>query len=256
MSGLERERAARKARQVPFATMRADALLLAAINLPPVALRAYWIANATWTPSSKHPPGLAVVGYKDIAAPLRRHRGRQPVAAPRTCPSQSTIKTALEATVSGGFMDVVTLGSRPGAAGGGRGVSSAWRVFHRHAAAPPLKWPGKLHRPDGKVRLVGLAMLHDAHQLTPTALRALAFLIACRDRTKLGALVAPSAFALSARSLATRLRLSRSAAADAIAELVQGKRLILTSAAQGSRPSMYRLAQRYIRFKSAPANGE
>lgn len=255
MSGLERERAARKtAISVPFATMRADALLVAACVLSANAFRVVWLANAGWKPGEKGlTDGRVVLSYSMIRHPNSKTRaarmnGTGPAAAPS--PGSQSVTSGIKEAIAGNWLTLRTPGTRRCQQGGARGNAAEYGVPHRHGAdAPRVEMPPDVRRPEGKVRLNAERMRHDAADLTAQELRVLGYIIAFQDRDTNGALVTDAPFALRLTLLQRHLGLGRATVSGILKQLKAKGRLTVTHEHQGRQSTLYRLPKPYELFR-------
>ncbi|MCQ4162654.1 helix-turn-helix domain-containing protein [Roseomonas sp. GC11] len=257
MSGRDRLKMARKGSVEPFATLRCDALLLAACTLPAAGLRAVLLANANWVPNPRGAPGgKAVLSYQQILFP-RGIREAFDSPAPAGL-GRSAVAEGLRQAEQAGWLIRLRNGTRPGTAGSAIGAATEWDVPHRHgAAAPRLVWPSGMPRaPEGKIRLHAERIRQDVATLTPNTLRVFAYMLSHGDRTAEGALAGGEEFPLSASVLQKRTKLSRAIIHKAIQELIAARKLFLCQAGVGRKAATYRLARAYQRFsKNHPGKG-
>lgn len=247
----EQRRLARGGRFRPedvYASAPTTWMKAAARSLSPAAFRAFWIANAVWSPS--HRPGergRAVLGYSAIQHPSPQSR-RQDNAAP---PGRSAIATGIREAIAAGFLELAQAGSRPRGQAGARGRAAEYFVPCREACATLPLAVAQVPRLGGKVRLHAALMRDLAAKLSRPALRVLGLLISRGHREASGALVDPGPTVCSVSELAHLLQMPRSSVADALKELQTKGQFTLAVPSKGRRPAIYRLNTRFVVFTKA-----
>jgi DNA-binding transcriptional ArsR family regulator len=224
-----------------FASIPSDWMLAAATNVPAVAFRCWWLANANWRPAVREGErGRAVLAYAAIQHPLGPDSSR----GARPQPGRTTIARQLRAALEARFIELAVPGARPRQPGGARGKATEYFLPCRDGNVRP---PGEL-RTGGKVRLHCARMRALAASLSPDALRLLGSVIAQRPRDRYGALLDRDPLELPVAELSLRLELPRSTVAELLAELREAGHLRLAEASSGRRAARYNLAPVFTAF--------
>ena len=234
MSAAKREREARSTRPEPFATMRPDLLLAAAITLPGPALKALLLLHAAWTTRPGQKKGRAIVPH----AVMWREGGIG--LRGRNAPSR-----ALAALECAGLISLARGATRPGRQGGATASAAEWRLPERDGEPVPMRLPLGVRGAQGKVRLHAERIRADVRQLSPAAFRMLVAIIASPHRDRHGALANPAPMPLSAARLAALLGCSLTSAKRSLVELTGSGRLTLMAPGSGRQAARYSLAGAY-----------
>jgi hypothetical protein len=223
-----------------FVSIPTTFLHAAARSLSAPAFRAFWLANANWRPAKREGErGRAVLSYGQIRYPLGAGSGRTRAGQP----GRSAIAAGIREAIGGGFIALAAPGTPPRKQGGARGTAAEYYVPCRESGARLPEACAGLPRRDGKVRLHVARMRALAASLTGQGLRALALMLSRRHRDREGTLLDTSPIRLGATELAGMLRIPRSSAAAAIAELVEGGHIVLIEAGSGRRANSFRLSR-------------